>query len=197
LAVIGGELGYRLLRRISPRGEHGACDGDVYVGRSKMRVLFGSGIWDELRGKTVIDFGCGVGSEAVEAAQHGARKVIGIDNRESVLAEARRAAENASVADRCKFATETQEKADVVLSLDAFEHFDDPAGVLRVMRGVCSKTTDACSPFSARRGITLWAGTYSRSSLGRISSSRSVRLSAGARILRPTERHVSERSREG
>jgi SAM-dependent methyltransferase len=101
-----------------------------------MAVLFGPGIWDELRGKTVIDFGCGAGQEAVEAAQHGARRVIGIDNRERVLAEARSAAESARVSDRCTFATRTGEQADVILSLDSFEHFDDPAGVLRVMRSL-------------------------------------------------------------
>ena len=34
----------------------------------------------------------------------------------------------------CMFTTHTDEKADVILSLDAFEHFDDPAEILRIMR---------------------------------------------------------------
>jgi len=136
LGIIGGELGYRLLRRVSPGGGEGGCDGSVYEGRSKMEVLFGPDIWDELRGRVVVDFGCGEGSEAVEVARRGAARVVGVDLRESVLAAARRNAERAGVADRCRFTTATDERADVVLSLDAFEHFADPAGVLRVMRGM-------------------------------------------------------------
>jgi SAM-dependent methyltransferase len=140
VGIIGGELGYRLLRRISPGGGAGGCDGSVYEGRSKMELLFGSGIWDELRGRVVVDFGCGEGAEAVEVAQRGAARVIGVDLRESVLAAARLRAERAGVADRCRFATDADELADVVLSLDAFEHFADPAGVLRVMRGMLKQT---------------------------------------------------------
>ncbi|HKP12333.1 MAG TPA: methyltransferase domain-containing protein, partial [Blastocatellia bacterium] len=40
------------------------------------------------------------------------------------------------VSARCVFVSETEEKADVLLSMDAFEHFDDPAGVLRAMRNL-------------------------------------------------------------
>jgi SAM-dependent methyltransferase len=136
LGIIGGELGYRLLRRISPRGGEGGCDGSVYEGRSKLEVLLGPGVWDELRGRVVIDFGCGEGAEAVEVARRGAARVVGVDVRENALRVARERAERAGVADRCRFTTKTDEPADVVLSVDAFEHFDDPAGVLRVMRGM-------------------------------------------------------------
>lgn len=134
MGVIGGTIGYRVLRSISPRGENGACDGGVYAGRSKLEALFGASLWEEIRGKRVVDFGCGEGAEAIELAGRGAREVVGIDNRESVLNVARAAAERAGVADRCRFASATDERADVVLSLDAFEHFADPAGVLGAMR---------------------------------------------------------------
>jgi SAM-dependent methyltransferase len=33
----------------------------------------------------------------------------------------------------CRFAQSTDETADVVVSIDAFEHFDDPADILRIM----------------------------------------------------------------
>ena len=33
---------------------------------------------------------------------------------------------------RCSFATSTTEKADIIVSKDAFEHFDDPAAILRI-----------------------------------------------------------------
>jgi SAM-dependent methyltransferase len=86
-----------------------------------------------VRGKVVIDFGCGPGAEAIELAQFGARRVIGVDIREKWLTIARDAAERAGVADRCVFGTAPSEPADVIVSLDSFEHFEDPAAILRVM----------------------------------------------------------------
>jgi SAM-dependent methyltransferase len=130
--VIGGSLGYGLLHYLRPTGEaHGHADGSAYRGRSKLEALFGPGFWSAIRGNVVIDFGCGVGAEAIEMAQHGARRVIGIDIRANVLDTARRSAEAAGVADRCTFALRTDEQADVVTSIDGFEHYDDPAAVLR------------------------------------------------------------------
>ncbi|MDX2193168.1 MAG: class I SAM-dependent methyltransferase [Gemmatimonadales bacterium] len=136
MALIGGALGYRLLRRISPGGanESKYCSGEFYQGKSKLGVLFGEAVFDELRGKTVLDFGSGGGETCVELAQRGARRVIGVEIQEARLAEARARAEAAGVADRCLFVPSTDEQVDVVLSMDAFEHFDDPAFVLREMR---------------------------------------------------------------
>ncbi len=134
MGFVGGALGYHLLRRISRDGETGYMDGSVYENKSKMEVLFGEGVWREIEGRSVLDFGCGTGEQVVEMARHGARKVTGLDMRESVLAEGRRRAESAGVADRCVFTTATDEQVDVVISMDAFEHFADPAGVLRAMR---------------------------------------------------------------
>ncbi|HEX5736718.1 MAG TPA: class I SAM-dependent methyltransferase [Blastocatellia bacterium] len=133
MGIVGGSIGYKLLRTISSDGETGYLDGSAYHNRSKIEVLFGKGIWDELAGKVVLDFGCGTGSEAVEIARRGAARVIGLDIRERVLDQARVAARKAEVADRCVFTTSTDERADIVLSMDAFEHFDDPAGVLLSM----------------------------------------------------------------
>jgi SAM-dependent methyltransferase len=134
MELIGGTLGYRLLRSISTDGETGYCDGSAYNGRSKLETLLGPGIWSELAGRVVLDFGCGSGVEAVEIAQRGAQKVIGLELRENLIEQARTRAEEAGVSDRCLFATQTGEKADVILSLDSFEHFDDPAAILRTMR---------------------------------------------------------------
>jgi SAM-dependent methyltransferase len=131
---VGGELGYRLVRTIagSPPRRH-PCSGDSYRHRSKLEVLLGPDIWSRVAGKTVIDFGCGRGEHIVEIAQRGATRAIGYDIREHVLEAGRRLARDAGVADRCVFTTEPAEKADVVISMDAFEHFSDPAGVLRQM----------------------------------------------------------------
>jgi len=134
MGVIGGSLGYYLLRRISADGETGYCDGSAYDGVSKLEKLLGNSIWDEIRDKVVIDFGCGDGDDAVEVVERGAQKVIGLDIREHALAKGRQTAAEHGVSDRCTFTTQTGQKADVILSLDAFEHFDDPAAILKIMR---------------------------------------------------------------
>jgi SAM-dependent methyltransferase len=136
---VGGSLGYRVLQRVGRKaaqnGDH--CTGSPYQAKSKLEILFGRGVWDVVADKTVVDFGCGGGTEVIEMATVGkARRVIGIDIRENVLDIARRAAAAAGVADRCSFTTETAEKADVVLSLDGFEHYGDPAGVMKMMRSM-------------------------------------------------------------
>jgi len=134
MGVIGGPIAYRLLRHISIDGETGYCDGSAYNGISKIETLLGKRIWEDTKAKVVIDFGCGDGEDAVEIAERTAKKVIGVEIRERALANARARAAAHGVADRCHFVTTTEEKADLILSLDAFEHFDDPAQILRIMR---------------------------------------------------------------
>jgi SAM-dependent methyltransferase len=134
MGIIGGTVAYQLLRRISTDGETGYCDGSAYAGVSKIETLLGKNIWAETKDKVVIDFGCGDGEDAIEVAARGAKRVIGIDIREHALERARKAAAARGVSDICTFATQTDQKADVILSLDAFEHFDDPAEILRIMR---------------------------------------------------------------
>lgn len=134
MGIIGGSVAYHLLRRISVDGETGYCDGSAYEGVSKLETLLGKKIWAETKDKVVIDFGCGDGEDAVEVAARGAKRVIGVDIRERALANARQRAAARGVSNRCIFTTQTDEKADVILSIDAFEHFDDPAQILRIMR---------------------------------------------------------------
>lgn len=132
---IGGTVGYRLLRSFGRPDETGAgCSGRAYVGRSKLEALFGPDFWPAIRGRTVLDFGCGAGEEAIDMARHGARRVVGLDIRQVVLNMAARSAVAAGVADRCLFSTRVEEPIDVIISVDAFEHFADPAGVLKAMR---------------------------------------------------------------
>ena len=133
MGIVGGNFGYKLLRRISAGGRDPEYSDSDAIERSKLEHLFGAGIFSAIEEKTVIDFGCGDGAEAVELARSGAKRVIGIDIRESVLEKARKTAQLAGVADRCKFSTATEEKADVIVSCDAFEHFDDPGKILEIM----------------------------------------------------------------
>ena len=43
------------------------------------------GFKPDLRGKTVLDFGCGLGSLAIEMAEMGAKKVVAIDLEDDFL----------------------------------------------------------------------------------------------------------------
>ena len=130
--VMLNNLQYRILKKISP-GEPDCCNGRAYEGKSKLRVLMGEDFFASIQGKVVLDFGCGQGTEAVEMALRGARRVIGIDIREDVLTAARQQALAAGVQDTCHFACSTEEHADIIVSLDAFEHFSDPAKMLLLM----------------------------------------------------------------
>ncbi len=135
--LIGGALGYGILRRAFGRGEAaGRCDGSAYRDREKLEALFGADVWATFAGRTVLDFGCGTGDEAIEIARRGARRVIGLDIRESALARARDKAAAAGVGDRCLFVTRCDERVDVILSVDGFEHYEKPDEVLTVMAGL-------------------------------------------------------------
>jgi SAM-dependent methyltransferase len=125
-------LQYQILKRISP-GEPTCCSGAAYLGKSKLRILLGDELMTRIQGKTVVDFGCGSGAEAIEMATL-ANRVIGVDIREDALEEARRNACQAGVADKCEFRNSAPEtRADIIVSIDSFEHFADSAAILRTM----------------------------------------------------------------
>jgi SAM-dependent methyltransferase len=133
VGIVGGELGYRLLRALWPRPTHN-LSGIAYANKDKLQVVFGNDVYQELQGKVVLDFGCGEGLEAIRIAQNGAARVIGVDMLEKSLATARENARKSGVYDRCEFVNSTDEKCDVIISLDSFEHFEDTAAILRIMR---------------------------------------------------------------
>ena len=107
----------------------------------------GPRVWDRIRGKTVLDFGCGCGTEAAEMAEHGAGHVFGVDIDEESLERARSQAQHRGVADRTTFAAETNEPVDLIISLDAFEHFQDPDTILRRMATLLRPCGEVLSSF--------------------------------------------------
>lgn len=124
-------LGYWILRTFYSVTPGAAEEAPYASAQEKLVTHFGPEVWPKLAGKTVIDFGSGNGEEALELARQGARRVIGLDVRDSLIDRANQAAESAELSDRCVFARKPDAPADLVLSLDSFEHFADPAAILQ------------------------------------------------------------------
>jgi SAM-dependent methyltransferase len=139
MGLVGGTAGVRILKALSPTGQSSAMSDGVppaYQNKSKLEQLFGDRIWDELRDKVVVDFGCGEGHEVAELAEHGVRHVIGLDTELGWREVAAQRVAARGVADRCTIAerwTGTGLNADVIISLDSFEHFEEPAAILETM----------------------------------------------------------------
>lgn len=93
----------------------------------------------DVRGKTVLDIGCGSGHYEVEYAKRGAAHVTGIDFAPNMLELARRLTEREGVADRCTFLQGDfsehafTEKFDVVLAIGVFDYVQDALPFLKKM----------------------------------------------------------------
>lgn len=132
MAIIGGHLGYRILRRLAPqppRTELNSAQPDD----SGLLGSFGSEFFDEIVGKTVLDFGCGQGFQTIDMARRGARHVIGLDIQTAGLTAGRHRAEQLGLRERCTFTDQMPGPVDIIVSRDAFEHFVDPAAILETM----------------------------------------------------------------
>jgi len=132
MGIIGGRVGYLMLKRIAFK-KTARLGTNSYVPDTNLPYYFGADFFDVIQGKTVIDFGCGRGFQAIEMAKRGAGKVIGLDIQEKMLSIGVDLAKQSYVNDRCIFTTNTHELADIIVSLDAFEHFSDPADILQTM----------------------------------------------------------------
>lgn len=133
MGIIGGQLGYLILRKIAPISLTSDYECIINTNIENMGKFFSENFFSLIQEKTVIDFGCGDGRYTVEIAAHGAAKVIGIDIQEKLLSIGRELAKKNSVADRCLFVTKTDELVDIIVSKDAFEHFSDPSATLDFM----------------------------------------------------------------
>jgi ubiquinone/menaquinone biosynthesis C-methylase UbiE len=92
------------------------------------------------RGKTFLDIGCGSGPYSVELAKRGAKRVLGVDFSEPMLAMARDAAKQAGVADRTEFIHGEflghdfgDERFDLSIAMGVFDYLEEPAPFLAKM----------------------------------------------------------------
>lgn len=115
---------------------------DRYAGMDRsVRGLAGAGEWRELRamlpgmrGKRVLDLGCGYGWHCLYAAEQGAAAVVGIDISERMIAEARRRNPRPNITYRQCAAEDFEAPAgsfDVVLSSLAFHYLESFDAVCR------------------------------------------------------------------
>lgn len=133
---------FRLLCFKEPRWPH-KDRSETFQANFKSTILYFQRLGSQVdfRDKTVLDVGCGSGSACLYIAQQGARQVVGIDINATALAEAQeRLAKNYSdLADRVTYTLISQpkqlgdQKFDIILSKDSFEHIDNPKQYLECL----------------------------------------------------------------
>ncbi len=88
---------------------------------------------ERIKGKTVLDFGCGPGWQVVAMKQAGAAAVDGVDINDDWLDHGRSLAASAGVTGVTFAKTPPQRQYDVVMSLGSMEHFGNPEQIFRTM----------------------------------------------------------------
>ena len=93
----------------------------------------------DVTGKEILDVGCGSGVYAVDFAQRGARRVVGVDLAGNMLELARQEAEQHQVADRCEFIQadflelDLKDTFDISIAMGVFDYVPNQAAFLRKM----------------------------------------------------------------
>ncbi len=87
---------------------------------------------DIIRGRRVLDYGCGDGFQSVAMAREGAGSVLGIDISPQRLEHARKLAGDTP---NVSFGHRPEGTYDVAISLNSFEHFPEPERNLRELAG--------------------------------------------------------------
>lgn len=91
---------------------------------------------EAIRGRRIVDFGCGGGVQSAALVTGGASFVLGVDDNPEVIAAARARAAESGVGDRTEFVTQLDGRADfdLVVAQNSMEHILDPAAALAQMR---------------------------------------------------------------
>lgn len=125
----GWPLSARLLRALSrpPAASDYAGGTELHVGEHALDFVLQTvpGFLDEIKGKSVLDFGCGRGEQTLAMKRAGAARVVGFDPF-ATFPPAGQGVEFAAELPTGRF--------DVVLNCSAFEHFANPAREMAAMR---------------------------------------------------------------
>jgi len=99
-----------------------------------------------LEGKSVLDVGCGSGRFCLAYAQHGAKRVVGVDFAEGMIAIANDYAQRLGVSDRCEFRVGTFPDAvtdgpfDASTGMGFFDYIEHPVPIVTRMRELTTQT---------------------------------------------------------
>ncbi len=112
------------------------------------------GFIDMIRGRRVVDFGCGTGRQAVALVREAECFVCGVDTNARTLAAARAYAEAQPISEESIQLVERPDadlkgSFDYVISQNSMEHFPDPAAVLREMASLLKPTGKILITFGA------------------------------------------------
>jgi len=104
---------------------------------SRIKNAFIRELAGNLRGKRVLDYGCGAGLFTAYAASQGAEAVVCVDSEETALSAARLLVDQQGVGSVCSFMRSEsfpslgkQSRFDVVLLKDVIEHVDDDESLI-------------------------------------------------------------------
>ncbi len=115
---------------------------------------------EPIKGKSVLDIGCGPGHYSVALAQKGARRVVGIDFAPTMIDIARSRANEAGVADRCEFICDDfmtfdfKEVFDYSIAMGFMDYIAEPIAVVR--RVIEQTRSRAFFSFPAAGGLLAW-----------------------------------------
>ena len=115
---------------------------------------------EDVRDKSILDVGCGSGIYSIEFSRRGARRVLGIDFSEPMLAIASASARKIGVANRIEFMRDEflghdfgEEQFDVSIAIGVFDYLEYPGPFLAKMSRLTRGRLVASFPkFSVLRG---------------------------------------------
>jgi len=112
---------------------------DIYV---RFRLAFET--CGDVRGKTVLDIGCGGGRYAIEFAKRGAAQVVGLDFAPNMLMLARQRAKEFAVQDSCQFILgdfmhwDFDQRYDICIAIGVFDYVTQPRPFLQKMKSLAN-----------------------------------------------------------
>ncbi len=106
----------------------------------------------DIRGRKILDVGCGSGRYSIELAKAGALEVVGIDFSEKMLGVAETIAEKSRVNDVCHFVLgdfldyHFKVRFDILLAIGMFDYVEEPGEVLKKMQKLTIEKVIASFP---------------------------------------------------